>query len=621
MQTNSKKKIATNYPQDALLTTPGIDMINLQEAHTLDELFRERVRRSSDAVAYRQFDTDKKQWIDWTWAQIAQQVGKWQIAFSDLGLQKGDRVSICYKNSIEWVVFDQAALRLGLVLVPLYTADRADNMAFVIANAGVKLSLFADNGSWAKVRDSEIDTSCVETVVVVKGNSEGIVSNISDFLPDQGAHLERGMSEPDDLASIVYTSGTTGHPKGVMLSHKNMLSNAYCGMRSVALKPTDRLLSFLPLSHTFERTVGYYSAMMAGSQVSFNRSIAEMASDLKSVKPTVMISVPRIFERVNNQILSGLKKEKAIKQRMFQYAITAGWAKFKYQQGISPWSPWLLVAGLLDNLVGSKVRERLGGQINYVVIGGAPLSLEVAKTFISLGVPLLQGFGLTESSPVVSVNTPEACRPDSIGLPLRGVTIKLEENDELWIQGDNVMLGYWGNDEATKSVIVEDETGRWLRSGDRASIDEHGFIRIVGRIKDILVMANGENVPPTDIESAILENPIFEQVMVLGEARSFLSALVVLDKVLLKELCNEHGWDHTDLNSKQLTSHINKLVTRQMGRFPGYARIRKIHICPEEWTVESGLITPTLKTKRNKLLEHFAGEIEAMYSGPGTAKY
>ena len=564
---------------------------------------------------------DKKEWIDWTWSQIAELVGKWQIAFTDLGLQKGDRVSVCYKNSVEWVVFDQAALRLGLVLVPLYTADRADNMAFVIANAGAKLSLFADNASWAKVRDSEIDTSCVEKVIIVKGSSEGIVSNINDFLPDQGAHLERGMSEPDDLASIVYTSGTTGHPKGVMLSHKNMLSNAYCGMRSVALKPSDRLLSFLPLSHTFERTVGYYSAMMAGSQVSFNRSIAEMASDLKSVRPTVMISVPRIFERVNNQILSGLKKEKPIKQLMFQYAITAGWAKFKYRQGISSWSPWLLVAGILDKLVGSKVRERLGGQIEYVVIGGAPLSLEVAKTFISLGVPLLQGFGLTESSPVVSVNTPDACRPDSIGLPLRGVNIKLEENDELWIQGDNVMLGYWDNDEATKSVIVEDDSGRWLRSGDRASIDDQGFIRIVGRIKDILVMANGENVPPTDIESAILENPLFEQVMVLGEARPFLSALVVLDKALLKELCSEQGWDHNDLNSKQLTSHVNKLVTQQMGRFPGYARIRKIHICPEEWTVESGLITPTLKTKRNKLLEHFADEIEAMYSGPGKAKY
>ena len=620
MQTNSKIKTASNYPQDALLNADDIDMINSQDAQTLDELFRERVRRSSDSVAYRQFDVQSKQWVDWTWAQMAAEVARWQVAFSDAGLEKGDRVAICYKNSVEWVIFDQAALRLGLVVVPLYTADRADNMAYVIGNSGSKVVLFADAAPWNKVHASEEDVSCVELVLVIQGDTDGIIHNVDDWLPEQGAHLERGMAQADDLASIVYTSGTTGRPKGVMLSHKNMLSNAYCGMRSVALKPEDRLLSFLPLSHTLERTVGYYAVMMAGAQISYNRSILEMASDLKIVKPTVMISVPRIFERVNNQIYNGLKKEKAVKQALFKYAITAGWAKFKYQQGMASWSPWLLVAGILDNLVGSKVRERLGGEINFVVIGGAPLSLEVAKTFIALGVPLLQGFGLTESSPVVSVNTPEACRPDSIGLPLRGVNVKLEDNDELWIQGDNVMLGYWDNEQATQDVIVEDDSGRWLRSGDRASIDEEGFIRIIGRIKDILVMANGENVPPTDIEAAIMQNPIFEQVMVLGEARSFLTALVVLDNALVKEVCEENGWDAEDLHGKKLASHINKLVTAQMSQFPGYARIRKVHICPEEWTVESGLITPTLKIKRSKLLERFADEIEAMYEGHGVTK-
>ena len=620
MQTNSKIKTASNYPQDALLNAHDIDMINSQDVQTLDELFRERVRRSSDSVAYRQFDVQSKQWVDWTWAQMAVEVARWQVAFSEAGLEKGDRVAICYKNSVEWVIFDQAALRIGLVIVPLYTADRADNMAYVIGNSGSKVVLFADASPWHKVHASEEDVSCVEIVLVIQGGTDGIIHNVDDWLPEQGAHLERGVAQADDLASIVYTSGTTGRPKGVMLSHKNMLSNAYCGMRSVALKPQDRLLSFLPLSHTLERTVGYYAVMMAGAQISYNRSILEMASDLKAVKPTVMISVPRIFERVNNQIYNGLKKEKAVKQALFKYAITAGWAKFKYQQGMASWSPWLLVAGILDNLVGSKVRERLGGEINFVVIGGAPLSLEVAKTFIALGVPLLQGFGLTESSPVVSVNTPEACRPDSIGLPLRGVNVKLEENDELWIQGDNVMLGYWDNEQATQDVIVEDDSGRWLRSGDRASIDEEGFIRIIGRIKDILVMANGENVPPTDIEAAIMQNPIFEQVMVLGEARSFLTALVVLDNALVKEVCEENGWDAEDLHGKKLASHINKLVTAQMSQFPGYARIRKVHICPEEWTVESGLITPTLKIKRSKLLEHFADEIEGMYEGHGVTK-
>lgn len=620
MHTDSKNKIANNYAQDALLNTSGVDMINSQDVQTLDELFRERVRRSSDRAAYTQFSKVDKKWYSITWAELALQVERWQVAFKNSGLEKGDRVAISYQNSIEWVIFDQAALRLGLVVVPLYTADRADNVGYVIGDSGAKLALFANSATWNKIDQSEEHTHCVETVIVMQGESQGMVKNIDDWLPEQGAHLERGMAQPEDLASIVYTSGTTGRPKGVMLSHSNMLSNAYCGMRSVALTPQDRLLSFLPLSHTFERTVGYYAAMMAGSQVSFNRSIPEMANDLKTIKPTVMISVPRIFERVHNKIYNGLKKDKPIKQKLFKLAVKAGWAKFEYNQGIRGWQPLLLLAGLLDRLVGATVRGHLGGQMKYVVIGGAPLSLDVAKTFISLGVPLLQGFGLTESSPVVSVNTPEACRPDSIGLPLRGVNVKLEENDELWIQGDNVMMGYWNDPDATAKTVVETDDGRWLRSGDRASIDDDGFIRIIGRIKDILVLANGEKVPPTDIEAAIMQNPMFEQVMVLGEAKSFLSALVVLDKELLKELCKERGWDQSNIDSTKLNAELAKQITKQMGKFPGYARIRKVHVCPEEWTVESGLITPTLKIKRAKLLAHFADEIDALYSGHGIAK-
>ncbi len=620
MQTNSEIKVASNYPDDALLNTPGIDMINGADVQTLDELFRERVRRSSNQIAYSQIIPKTKEWRSITWAELATQVERWQVAFADAGLEKGDRVAIAYKNSIEWVIFDQAALRLGLVVVPLYTADRADNVGYVIGDSGAKLVLFANASAWKKVDECEECTDSVETVLVMEGPSDEKIINVEDWLPSEGAHLERGMAHPDDLASIVYTSGTTGRPKGVMLSHKNMLSNAYCGMRSVALKPEDRLLSFLPLSHTFERTVGYYAAMMAGSRVTYNRSIPELASDLQIIKPTVMISVPRIFERVHNQIYKGLKKESAFKQKLFSLAINAGWAKFEYQQGMRSWTPLLLIAGLLDSLVGSKVRDKLGGEMNYVVIGGAPLSLDVAKTFISLGIPLLQGFGLTESSPVVSVNTPKSCRPDSIGLPLRGVNVKLEENDELWIQGDNVMMGYWGNQAATDQVIVEDESGRWLRSGDRASIDENGFIRIVGRIKDILVLANGEKVPPTDIEAAIQRNPLFEQVMVIGESRSFLAALVVLNSESLEEICERFKLDRSDLQSTKLNSILVKLIGAEMGKFPGYARIRKVHVCPEEWTVESGLITPTLKVKRAKVLEHFADEVEAIYSGHAISK-
>jgi len=600
------------YPIDALASGEGLDTINTQDASTLDEAFRERVRRSSDKTAYTQFNQSSEAWETFSWADMAVQVERWQVAFRESGLKKGDRVAICYRNSVQWVTFDQAALRLGLVIVPLYTADRADNIAYVIGNSGSKLVLFADNSTWQSVSNTDEDVSCVEQVLVFSGKAGGKVHLVDDWLPEHGQHFERGVASPDDLASIVYTSGTTGRPKGVMLSHRNMLSNAYSGMRSVPLKLSDRLLSFLPLSHTLERTVGYYASLISGSEVTFNRSIKQLSDDLTEVKPTVMISVPRIFERVHNQIYTGLTGQSSFQQWMFKTAINVGWRRFEYQQGLRSWHPKLLFVGIFDALVATKVNTKLGGALNFVIVGGAPLTKEVAKTFISLGIPLLQGYGLTESSPIVSVNTEAQNRVNSIGLLLRGVSVKIADNDELWVKGDNVMMGYWERPDATDKAIVVEGDERWLRTGDRAAIDEQGFLRIIGRIKDILVLANGEKVPPPDIEAAVARNPLFEQVMVVGEGKSFLSALVVLNKALEKQARADNG--------DNFQAYLVKSIAEQMDDFPGYAKIRKVHICEDEWTVESGLLTPTLKIKRPKVMARYADAVDQLYAGHGVHK-
>jgi len=613
------KQIVVHYPDDALAADPSLDAINSSDVKTLDELFRERVRRSPDKIAYSQYDETQQEWFSLSWAQLAHEVERWQVALRAEGLKKGDRVAICYRNSIEWVVFDQATLRLGLILVPLYTQDRADNIGYVIGNSGARLVLFAEQETWVDVDSTDEDVSCVETVLVFHGDKpqpDERIKYVDDWLPENGQHLERGVVEPDDLASIVYTSGTTGRPKGVMLSHRNFLSNAYNGMRSVALKPSDHLLSFLPLSHALERTVGYYAAMLSGACVTFNRSIPELADDLVLLRPTVMISVPRIFERVHNQIYASLQKESLLKRSLFKRAIKTGWHHYERQQGLRGWHPRLLLAGLLDKLVGRPVRDRLGGNLDYVIVGGAPLSMDVAKTFIALGVPLLQGYGLTESSPVISVNTRERNRPDSIGLPLRGVEVKLMDNDELWVKGENVMRGYWQNSQATADTM----DGDWLKTGDRAAIDDEGFIRIIGRIKDILVLANGEKVPPSDIEAAISRDPLFEQVLVLGEGKSYLSALVVLDRKQWSELKSENNWGESALADKQANDTLLERVAAQMDDFPGYARIRKLHATLDEWTVESGLLTPTLKIKRAKVVAAYADQIDALYAGHGVHK-
>lgn len=612
MTTANNDYYTAQYPIDALASGEGLDTINTQDASTLDEAFRERVRRSSDKTAYTQFNQSSEAWETFSWADMAVQVERWQVAFRESGLKKGDRVAICYRNSVQWVTFDQAALRLGLVIVPLYTADRADNIAYVIGNSGSKLVLFADNSTWQSVSNTDEDVSCVEQVLVFSGKAGGKVHLVDDWLPEHGQHFERGVASPDDLASIVYTSGTTGRPKGVMLSHRNMLSNAYSGMRSVPLKLSDRLLSFLPLSHTLERTVGYYASLISGSEVTFNRSIKQLSDDLTEVKPTVMISVPRIFERVHNQIYTGLTGQSSFQQWMFKTAINVGWRRFEYQQGLRSWHPKLLFVGIFDALVATKVNTKLGGALNFVIVGGAPLTKEVAKTFISLGIPLLQGYGLTESSPIVSVNTEAQNRVNSIGLLLRGVSVKIADNDELWVKGDNVMMGYWERPDATDKAIVVEGDERWLRTGDRAAIDEQGFLRIIGRIKDILVLANGEKVPPPDIEAAVARNPLFEQVMVVGEGKSFLSALVVLNKALEKQARADNG--------DNFQAYLVKSIAEQMDDFPGYAKIRKVHICEDEWTVESGLLTPTLKIKRPKVMARYAGAVDQLYAGHGVHK-
>ena len=613
-------KTTTNYAPDALDQNPNLDVINSAEAHTLDEAFRERVRRSPNRIAYRQFYVAQNQWNAFTWSQMAEQVERWQVAFRESGLVKGDRVAVCYRNSVEWVCFDQAALRLGLVVVPIYSADRADNIAYILENSGAKLVLFLNAKLWVNVLSANCDVSCVETVIVSNDTREDKsihVTLVNEWLPEQGKHFERGIVDADDLASIVYTSGTTGRPKGVMLSHKNMISNAYNGMRNVALTPDDTLLSFLPLSHTFERTIGYYAAMLSGSTVGFNRSIPKLSEDLSIIKPTVMISVPRIFERVHNKIVTSLANVSPFKRFLFKSAVNVGWRKFQYEQNITGWHPKLIFAGVLNQLVAQTVLDELGGRLRFVIVGGAAMNEEVAKVFIALGLPLLQGYGLTESSPVISVNTIDRNRPNSIGLPLRGVEAKLMDGDELWVKGDNIMQGYWQNEEATLSTIVESDDGRWLKTGDCASIDEQGFIRIVGRIKDILVLANGEKVPPTDIEAAIATNPLFDQVMIVGEAKSFLAALLVLNKPALITVLKEKGWSKNNLPQVEFDEFIIKQISKQMTDFPGYAKVRKAHICEAEWTVEGGLLTSTLKVKRPAVIKRYSEQIDAMYAGHG----
>ncbi len=603
------------------------DAITPDVADTIPAVFRERLKRSPDKVAYQQYNFANKTWESSTWSEIATEVARWQASFEKENLQPGDRVALMLKNSRDWIVFDQAALGMGLVTVPLYVEDRPDNVAYIIKDANVKVLLVQDTKQWKRLLDLKTELKDLQRIISIepfheedKPGDPRLISR-ADWLFGAKGDVQAKERNADELASIVYTSGTTGRPKGVMLSHKNIVSDAYGAYLSGEEDPagnflsTDQYLSFLPLSHMFERTVGYMLPMMAGAQVNFARSIPQLGEDLQNIKPTVMVSVPRIFERVYGKIKDGLKSKSSLANKLFNLTVHVGWQKFEYEHKRAHWSPLFLLWPVLNKLVASKVMEKLGGRVRLAICGGAALSPEVAKLFIGLGLPLVQGYGLTETSPVISSNRIHKNIPHSIGYAFSNAEIRIGVDDELQARGDMVMMGYWNNQEATDACMTDDG---WLRSGDKARLDDDGFLYIIGRLKDILVLSNGEKVPPADMEMAIANDSLFEQVMVIGESKPYLTACVVLNPEHWNDLADMIGFDPDDaasLTKKEVEKLVVSRISHRLKDFPGFAQIRRVALYLEPWTIDDGLITPTLKVKRPKVMERFADDINKLYEG------
>jgi long-chain acyl-CoA synthetase len=587
------------------------DYIRLKDADTIGRVFQERVKRSPHATAYIQYDEEHEKWQETSWKQMAQLVCRYQEAIRKENLKSGDRVAIMMRNCREWVAFDLAALCLGLVTVPLYTNDRAENTGYILQDSGVRLLFLENCAQWQALQQIRNQLAGLNRIVSLhKVDPMGLqphLISVDEWLPTQTNEELRVIDVASkDLATIVYTSGTTGRSKGVMLSHLNILWDLDSGAKIIDVYPNDIFLSFLPLSHTLERTVGYYLGIMAGSTTAYARSIPQLGEDLQIIKPTIMISVPRIFERVYTKIQDKLENDSAIARTLFKLAVKVGWAQFEFQQGRAPWSPKLLLLPILQKLVAKKIQDKLGGRLRIAVSGGAPLSPEIAEVFIGLGVPIAQGYGLTETSPIISANTPEHNLPASVGRPFPGVEVKVNENEELLCKAPNVMMGYWNNRSATSEVI---DTEGWFHTGDKAKIED-GYIFITGRLKEIIVMANGEKVPPADMEMSIAMDPLFEQVLIVGEGKPFLSAIVVLNE----EYARTHGFDPEDIKEQQL-EEILKRINGHLDNFPGYAKVIRVTLLEEPWSVENGLVTPTLKLKRNKILERYAEACNSMYAG------
>lgn len=530
-----------------------------------------------DKVLYRQWREGA--WRDYSAGNIVALTGRWQQAFRDHDLQAGDRVAIALRNGVDWWAVDLAALGLGLVTVPLYPDDNAENWAWILSDSGSRL-LVTENTRLLPALNGLMTE--LPTVVCLQDEAPAPALAASAWLSKSGEFTVADL-RADTLATLVYTSGTTGRPKGVMLSHGNILANVDAVLDVVALRD-DLLISILPLAHMFERTCGYYAPLKAGVPVAAMRSINQLAEDLATLRPTVMIAVPRVFERFLKRIEQALARS-PLKLALFRLTVAIGWRRFQgcasaLERAFYP---------LLQNLVAQPILQRLGGRLRLPVVGGAPVELRIARVFIGLGLNLIHGYGLTEASPVVAANREHDNDPTTVGRPVKNVEVKVNEAHELLVRGPSVMQGYWNHPDATAAVL--DSEG-WLNTGDQADIRD-GRITIKGRTKDILVLSNGEKLPPADLETAVLDDPVFEQVMVVGEGRPYLILLAVSHEADEKALL--------------------KRANAQLRQFPRHARVRRVIALREPWTVENGLLTPTLKVKRAVLYRHFREEIEQAY--------
>jgi long-chain acyl-CoA synthetase len=597
---------------------------DLSSVHTLPALFAWRVARTPLAEAYRQYDDTAARWVSFTWQEAAERVARFVSSLSALALPRGARVAILLPNGLHAVCLDQACLALAYVPVPMHALDNPASIAYILNDSDASLLVAASDTQWQAIAGTGVALPCLRQVVVVKRVSPdteivgGVpMSTLEEWLSTipVAPHADIASVASDDLGALVYTSGTTGKPKGVMLTHANIVSNVKAVLQRVAPMANDVFLSFLPLSHTFERTGGYYLPIAAGCCVAFARSTKQLPEDLETVRPTILISVPRIYERAFASIEASLAKSTA-KSWLFEAAQAVGWRRFCRSQGLPAGSAVQAILDacewpLLNTLVAQTLRRRFGGRLRLAVSGGAPLSEQIARCFLGLGVPITQGYGMTETSPVVAVNAPEDNDPATVGRPLPGVEVRIGENRELQVRGPNVMRGYWKREEDTAKAFIDG----WLRTGDQAAI-EAGRIRILGRIKEIIVTSTGEKIAPADLELAIVADHAFEQAYAFGDNRPFITCIVVLSDAYWRELTATLKLDPVDpvsWHSSTAREAVCMRIRELTRSFPHYAQPRAVILSNEPWTIENALLTPTLKIKRNNLATHFAEEIERVY--------
>ena len=563
-----------------------------------------------------------------SYSEFEKETDGFAFGLATLGLKAGDKVAIISENRPEWVYSDMAILNLGGIDIPIYPSLTADSIEFILTNSdsrGVIVSNKFQLNKILKIRDKLKNLQF--TIVMNESDMLNDVSALYTFRdiqemgeifktnhPNYVSESRKNINE-DDLCTIIYTSGTTGEPKGVMLTHKNILSNVRAALNSFPIDDKDTFLSFLPLCHIFERMAGYYTCFTAGSTLCFAESIETVSQNLLEAKPTLMMTVPRLFERMHSRIIKNVSSESSLRQKIFYWAIDIG-RKYVASKKYGKLSPIITTQNkLADRLVFKKIKEKTGGNLRFFISGGAALSKELGEFFDAIGISILEGYGLTESSPVIAANRIDDYKFGTVGKPLPGVEVKIAPDGEILARGDNIMQGYYKNKKETDAAIKD----RWLHTGDIGEFDKDGFLNITDRKKHLFKTTAGKYIAPTPIENLFSASEFVDQFVLIGDKRMFLTALIVPDYEAIKEYADSHRIPYNNLDDlvkkKEIYDLFEKELTKFQKKLANYEKVRKFALLEKPFTLENGEITPSLKVKRKIVEEKYSHLIDEMYRG------
>ncbi len=565
-----------------------------------------------------------KAWTRISTAEIETAVRRLSLGLMELGLKPGDRVALLSENRPEWTQTDFAVLCAGGVTVPIYTSLLPDQVRYIIDDAAARIAVCSDLEMWRKIQAVRDKLPALERIIVMDGDPPAGTLALSD-VEEMGRRLEgenpgrfeqaAAAVRPGDLASIIYTSGTTGAPKGVMLSHANFVANIDSLAEVIDFRESDTALSFLPLSHVFERTATFIFYDV-GATIAYAESVEAVASNMPEVRPTVLISVPRFFEKIYARVMDQVMAGSRIKRAIFVWALATGRKHAARMIAGQPIPMHLsFKRAVAKRLVFSKITARTGGRIRYMICGGAALSQDITAFFLAIGLLVLPGYGLTESAPVLTGNTPGRVRLGTSGKAIPRVELRIAEDGEILARGPNIMMGYYRNEADTREVLKDG----WLHTGDIGRLDEDGYLIITDRKKDIIVTSGGKNVAPQPIESLILASPFIASAVVVGSSRKFVSALVVPNFEKLEAWARKAGIAVADRAGLSRLPAVAAFLLGEINRMtPGlasYERIKKIAVLDRDFELDLGEVTPTLKVRRNFVERKYADLIESLYQG------